>query len=119
MSGGRVVDGRRELHLEGDDPAVAAFDDEVDFVLAAARPEVSDAGLVGLRAGSDRERDQRFEQGAEEGALPRDGRPRGGELLVGRGRRWPAREQRAKTQGRAFAVRGWNSRLPPRGSSLS
>ena len=48
MPGVGVVDGRRELHLEGDDAAVAAFDDEVDLVLAAAGPEVSDAGLVGL-----------------------------------------------------------------------
>ena len=68
----RVVDGRGQLYLEGDDAAVAAFDDEVDFLLAAAGPEVSDAGLVGLRVGSDRERHQRFEQGAEERALARE-----------------------------------------------
>jgi hypothetical protein len=36
-----VGDGRRELHLDRDDPLIVAYDDEIDLALAASGPKVS------------------------------------------------------------------------------
>ena len=65
-----VGDGSGRFDFEGDDSAVVSFDDQVDFLLAAAASQISDAGLVRLCVGAHGERDE----GLEQGAVPRDRR---------------------------------------------
>jgi len=72
-----VGDVAGELDLDREDAAVRSFDDEVDLAGAPRRPEVLDARLGCLGVGADRERHQRFEQGAEQRSVARDRRPRG------------------------------------------
>ena len=69
-----VVDRTFELDLEGDDSLVCSFNDEVDLVLAASSSQVADSCFVGSGVDTHREGDERFEQGAEQGAVLGNGR---------------------------------------------
>lgn len=59
-----------QLHLDGEHSAVAAFDDEVDLVLAAMGSQMADACLCCPRVPADAKREQRLEQLTEQRPVP-------------------------------------------------
>ena len=68
-----VADGAGQLRFAGDDPPVAAFDDQVDLVLTPVGTEVPGGGLRSLGVDPHALRRQRLEECAEERAVPGDG----------------------------------------------
>ena len=67
-----ILDGSGELHLDGEHSSVVTLDDEVYLSVTAMQAEMADPSFVGLGVHAHRERDERLEEGAEEGPIPRD-----------------------------------------------
>lgn len=57
-----IADGVGELDLDGEDDLIAAFDDQVDLVLAAMGPQMPDARFSRLGVDADVEGHQRLEE---------------------------------------------------------
>ncbi len=70
-----VVDGGWELDFQGRDTSVRSLKDEIDLAFAASGSQVRHAGLVGLGIDTHRQRQQRFEQCPEKGAVAGDAPP--------------------------------------------
>lgn len=66
-----IIDGRGQLDLECNNPAVRALEDEIDLVLATPCPQVPHLRLVDLRIGANRQCHERFKEGSEQRAVPR------------------------------------------------
>ena len=64
-----IVDHALQRDLQGNDPSVRPFDDEVDFVFTASSSQVTDSCFVGLGIDGHRKCDERFEQRAKQGAV--------------------------------------------------
>ena len=80
-----VADRAGELHLEGYHPAVAAFYDQVDLMVATSSAEMADSRLSCLRVHADIEGHERLEERTQQGAVAGEPLSSGGRIEEGAG----------------------------------